>query len=101
MSGEGTTSATAEPAASARTQQFIAQNAPVLSITVFFVAMCLLFAIGSDVWQEGTGPPNLSFCFGLLLYEYLFAESPYPHLQATKRRQHARTTCCPCTQLGC
>lgn len=58
MSEEGATTTTgAKP--SGRAQQFVAQNAPVLSITVFFVAMCLVFAIGSDAFLSSTNLLNV------------------------------------------
>ncbi len=58
MSEEDAT-APAEAKTSGRAQQFVAQNAPVLSITVFFVAMCLVFAIGSDAFLSSTNLLNL------------------------------------------
>jgi len=48
-----------------------------------------LFTFSSDIFSEGLGKPNLSFCFGLLLYEYLSGQSPHQYLQATKRRRHS------------
>ena len=56
---KGQTAAASEPDLGGRAQQFVAQNAPVLSIAVFFVAMCVIFAIGSDAFLSSTNLLNL------------------------------------------
>jgi simple sugar transport system permease protein len=40
-------------------QAFVGQNAPVLSIAVFFVAICTVFALGADAFLSSTNLLNL------------------------------------------
>jgi simple sugar transport system permease protein len=47
------------PSTSARVQAFVGQNAPVLSIAVFFVGMCAIFAISSEAFLSSTNLLNL------------------------------------------
>jgi simple sugar transport system permease protein len=42
-----------------RVQAFVGQNAPVLSIAVFFVGICSVFALGSDSFLSSTNLLNL------------------------------------------
>lgn len=43
----------------ARVQEFVGRNAPVLSITVFFAAMCLIFAIAAETFLSSTNLLNV------------------------------------------
>lgn len=47
------------PSASDRAQAFVGQNAPVLSITIFFLGMCTVFALAADAFLSSTNLLNL------------------------------------------
>lgn len=58
MSGTGTASA-ARTSSSGRVQEFVAHNAPVLSIAVFFAVMCAIFAISAGAFLSSTNLLNV------------------------------------------
>ena len=45
------------------------------------------YTFSTECRSDGLGSANLSFCFGILLYEYISGESAYHDLQLTKREQ--------------
>lgn len=49
----------ASASTSGRAQEFVGRNAPVLSIAVFFVVMCAIFAISADAFLSSTNLLNV------------------------------------------